>query len=106
VATTKTEKIAIENVNRPGHVRSIDADMYAALPKTSPGLTSVEIQEGVLAYLPEELFPEGAKAGWWTKGSAKEEAPTERAGARQAKSQDDDLSANVLPGETKPEAFA
>jgi hypothetical protein len=38
--------------------------------------------------------------------SAKKEAPTERGGARQAKSQDDDLSANVLPKETKPEAFA
>ena len=37
------------------------------LPKTSPGLTPAEIQERALAHLPEELFPEGAKAGWWTK---------------------------------------
>ena len=37
------------------------------LPKTSPGLTVVEIQERVIAHLPEELFPGGAKAGWWTK---------------------------------------
>jgi hypothetical protein len=27
----------------------------------------VEIQKQVLPHLPEELFPEGAKAGWWMK---------------------------------------
>jgi hypothetical protein len=37
------------------------------LPKTSPGLTVAEIQERVIAQLPEELFPRGAKAGWWVK---------------------------------------
>jgi hypothetical protein len=26
-----------------------------------------EIQERVIAPLPEELFPKGAKAGWWAK---------------------------------------
>ncbi len=26
-----------------------------------------EIQERAIAHLPEELFPEGAKAGWWAK---------------------------------------
>ena len=26
-----------------------------------------EIHERVIAHLPEELFPGGAKAGWWTK---------------------------------------
>ena len=26
-----------------------------------------EIQERVIAQLPEELFPRGVKAGWWAK---------------------------------------
>ena len=75
VATTKTEKMEIENVNHPGHVTRVDADMYESmkraflkiLPKTSPGLTGAEIRERVIAHLPGELFPEGAQAGWWTK---------------------------------------
>ena len=75
MATNKTDKIELENVNHPGHATRVDAGMYEAmkraflkvLPKTSPGLTAAEIREGVIAHLPEELFPEGAKAGWWTK---------------------------------------
>jgi uncharacterized protein DUF6958 len=69
------EKLELENVNHPGQVKRVDANMYEAmkraflkiLPKTSPGLTVAEIQERVAAHLPEELFPGGAKAGWWTK---------------------------------------
>jgi hypothetical protein len=75
VATKKTEKIEIGNVNHPGHITRVDADMYEAmkraflkvLPKKSPGLTEAEIRERVIAHLPEELFPKGAKAGWWAK---------------------------------------
>jgi hypothetical protein len=68
-------RVEIKNVNHPGHVTRVDADMYAAmkraflkiLPKTSPGLTVAEVQERVLVHLPEDLFPGGVKAGWWTK---------------------------------------
>jgi len=75
MTTNKAEKIEIENVNHPGHIRRVDADMYEAmkraflkiLPKTSPGMTLAETQERLVAHLPEELFPEGAKAGWWAK---------------------------------------
>jgi len=75
VETNKTEKIEIENVNILGRVRRVDADMYEAmkraflkiLPKPSPGLTEAEIRERLITHLPEELFPEGAKAGWWAK---------------------------------------
>jgi len=75
MTTNKTEKIKIENVNHPGHIRRVDADMYEAmkraflkvLPKTSPGLTLAETQKRLVAHLPEELFPEGARAGWWAK---------------------------------------
>jgi hypothetical protein len=74
-ATGKTEKIEVENGNHPGNVARVDADMYEAmkraflkiLPKKSPGLTVTEIQERVIAHLPEKLFPGGAKAGWWAK---------------------------------------
>ena len=70
MSTKKTEKIEMENVNHPGQVKRVDADMYEAmkrafmkiLPKKSPGLTEAEIRERVIAHLPGELFAEGAKA--------------------------------------------
>lgn len=75
MATDKTKKIDVANVNHPGQVKYVDADMYKAmrqaflriLPKTSPGLTLAEISKRLIAYLPEKLFPDGAKAGWWAK---------------------------------------
>ena len=74
-AKSKAEKIDVENVNTRGSVRSVDAEMYAAmkqafletLPKESPGPTLAEIRERLLAHLPDDLFPGGAKAGWWAK---------------------------------------
>jgi len=70
----KATKIQIENVLQPGKTYSADAAKYAAMKtavlavlKTSPGLTVAEVQERVLAHLPEDLFPGGAKAGWWMK---------------------------------------
>lgn len=68
-------KAEIRNVNHPGQVKYVDAELYSAmrgallriLPKTSPGLTEVDIRGKVLAHLPQDLFPGGAKAGWWTK---------------------------------------
>jgi len=76
MAPKKAIVIEVENVNHPGSVKLLQADMYEAvkraflkvLPKTSPGLTVEEIQERVLVHLPEKLFPRGAKAGWWLKG--------------------------------------
>ena len=75
MATNKSEKIEVENVNHPGQVTRVDQAKYEAmkraflkvLPKTSPGLTVAEVQERVIAHLPQKLFPGGAKAGWWTK---------------------------------------
>lgn len=75
MATSRTNKVELENVNHPGQVRNADAAMYEAmkralltiLPATSPGMTVAQIQERVLAHLPGELFLAGAKAGWWTK---------------------------------------
>jgi hypothetical protein len=41
--------------------------MLKVLPRKAPGLTEVEMREAVLRHLPDDLFPGGAKAGWWTK---------------------------------------
>ena len=68
-------KISIENVIRPGSTYAVDETKYeamkeaylAVLPDTSPGLTPVEIRTRLTPLLPEDLFPGGAKAGWWAK---------------------------------------
>ena len=69
------EKIIVENVKVPGISTRVSKVMYNAmqqamwvvLPTKSPGLTQAEIREAVVPYLPESLFPGGAKAGWWAK---------------------------------------
>ena len=73
--SSSEEKITVENVNVPGSTTRVDKAMYDAmkqamwevLPSRAPGLTQNEIREGVVAHLPENLFPGGAKAGWWAK---------------------------------------
>jgi Family of unknown function (DUF6958) len=68
-------KVAVENVNHPGKTTSLDKAPYEAmkkamlrvLPRKQPGFTPEEIQSAVLPLLPEDVFPGGAKAGWWTK---------------------------------------
>ena len=73
---TRTQgRVTIENVNHPGSSSSVDAGMYYAmrdallhvLPTTAPGLTEAEFRDAVLPHLPDDLFPGGAKAGWWSK---------------------------------------
>ncbi len=69
------EKITVENVNVPGRTTRVNRAMYEAmkhamwqvLPSESPGMTQNEIREAVVAHLPNELYPGGAKAGWWAK---------------------------------------
>jgi hypothetical protein len=71
----KSARIAVENLNHLGQVRRVDKEMYEAmkraflrvLPTTAPGLTLKEIQERLIARLPQDLCPKGAKAGWWAK---------------------------------------
>ena len=75
MAATKSRNIEIQNVLSPKHIVHVDADKYEAmkkaflkvLPKKLPGLTAAEIGEAILPHLPEDLFPGGAKAGWWKK---------------------------------------
>lgn len=69
------DRITVENVNVPGYTTRVGAAMYEAmrramwkvLPVGPPGLTQSEIREAVLPHLPEDLYPGGAKAGWWAK---------------------------------------
>ena len=75
MTTNKGDRIELENINHPGKTTLADAAMYAAmkravlnvLPAVSPGLTADELGQAVLAHLPQKLYPNGAKAGWWTK---------------------------------------
>lgn len=75
MATGKPATVAVENFLRMGKARQVNADMYQAMrqaylkvvPAKAPGLTVAEIQQRLLAHLPERLFPGGAKAGWWAK---------------------------------------
>lgn len=69
------DKVVVENVNVPGHTTRVDAAMYhaaraallKALPGDPPGLTQAEMIAATKEHLPEDLFPGGAKAGWWVK---------------------------------------
>jgi hypothetical protein len=73
--TTAPRRITIENVNVPDYTVQVDAAKYeamrkallAALPAKAPGLTQAEIRQAVVSHLAEDLFPGGAKAGWWAK---------------------------------------
>lgn len=72
---TSEERIAVENVNVPGRTTRVSAAMYRAmkeamwkvLPTEAPGLTQAQMREAVVPHLPEELYPGGAKVGWWSK---------------------------------------
>jgi len=67
--------ITVENVNVPGKTSRVNAAKYqamkramlAVLPTEAPGLTQDEIREAVIAHLPDDLYPQGATAGWWAK---------------------------------------
>jgi len=69
------EKVTVENVNVPGRTTRVNRVMYdamkqamwAVLPTEAPGLTQSEVREAVVKHLPEDLYPGGAKAGWWSK---------------------------------------
>jgi len=71
------DRIEIENVASPGHKMRVDRAKYdamkaallAVVPNDAPGMTVAEIKAGVLPLLPDDLFPGGAKAGWWLKAA-------------------------------------
>jgi hypothetical protein len=69
------DRVTVENVHTPGQTKHLDATKFnamrtallAVLPMSAPGLTQAEMGEAVLPYLPQDLFPGGATAGWWAK---------------------------------------
>lgn len=71
----RDDRIEIQNVNHPGRTTTVDRAMYeamrsallAVLPAGAPGLTETQYRLAVLAHLPASLYPDGAKAGWWSK---------------------------------------
>jgi hypothetical protein len=71
----QTRKVAVRNIVSPGSLRNVDAAKYEAmrtavltvLPAKAPGRTIAEVQKLVVSHLPEDLYPGGAKAGWWMK---------------------------------------
>ncbi|MBJ7438657.1 MAG: hypothetical protein JHD35_06500 [Sphingopyxis sp.] len=74
---TKTiERVEMLSISSPGHVVRVDKAKYdamkaallAVVPEQAPGLTVAEVKTAVLPRLPGDLFPGGAKAGWWLKG--------------------------------------
>jgi hypothetical protein len=75
MSANTSRKIEIENITSPGRITRVDADKYEAmrhaflkvLPAKPPGLTAEEIGKAILPHLPDDLFPGGAKAGWWKK---------------------------------------
>jgi hypothetical protein len=68
-------RVTVENVNVPGYKSTVDGTMYQAmykammkaLPTEAPGLSQADMTSAVVPFLPAELFPGGAKSGWWVK---------------------------------------
>jgi hypothetical protein len=69
------DRIEVRNITSPNHVTKVDRAKYdamraallAVLPATAPGPTVAEAQAALLPHLDQQLFPGGAKAGWWMK---------------------------------------
>ena len=75
--TTHNDKIEIENIVSPGHVYRVDRRKYEAMrkallgavPEGTPGITVADAKRKLLPKLPQDLFPNGDKAGWWLKAA-------------------------------------
>jgi hypothetical protein len=73
--TKAAERIEIQNVMSPNHSMRVDRVKYQemrkallkVLPRREPGLTVAEAMTALLPHLSQEIFPGGAKAGWWLK---------------------------------------
>ena len=71
----KGDKVEVQNVNHPGLIERVDAEKYTAtrramlavLTDQAPGMTAKELQAVMVPHLPQDLFPSGAKSGWWMK---------------------------------------
>lgn len=72
---TKDQMTEIENINVPGKTSRVNTQKYNAmrevllkvLPASAPGMSQAQMGQAVLPYLPEDLWPGGAKSMWWIK---------------------------------------
>ena len=70
-----SDRIEVRNVTSPHHITHVDRAKYdamrqalmAVLPDAPPGMTVAEALSALLVHLDNDLFPGGAKAGWWMK---------------------------------------
>ena len=70
-----SEKIEVENVNHPRQIARVDGAKYQAvraamlsvLPIDAPGLSAAQMKDAMRPVVPQEMFPGGAKLGWWQK---------------------------------------
>lgn len=70
-----SDRIEVRNVTSPNHITTVDRAKYmamrmalmAVLPDSDPGMTPAQAQIALLPGLDADLFPGGAKAGWWLK---------------------------------------
>lgn len=68
------DKVEVENPNT-GRKERLDRAKYEAmksallpvLPDAPPGMKVADAKAALLPNLDQNLFPEGAKAGWWLK---------------------------------------
>jgi hypothetical protein len=64
-------KIEMANFATPGRIGKVDRVKFLAMreallsvfPATAPGITSAEVKQQILHLLPQDLLPDGAKAG-------------------------------------------
>lgn len=69
------DKIEIESITSPDHKQRVDRAKYTdmrdallkVLPTDTAGMKVADAKVALLPHLSDDLFPEGAKAGWWLK---------------------------------------
>ena len=71
----KPETITVQNVNHPDYTGQVNAEKYEAmrkvllrvLPNRTPGLTQSGMLDAIKPHLPQDIWPDGKKSGWWMK---------------------------------------
>lgn len=68
------DTVEVSNVNHPAYRGHVNGAKYNAMKAAmragmagSNGMTQAEIKQAAKPHLPQELFPAGKAAGWWSK---------------------------------------
>ena len=68
------ETVEVLNVNHPDYRGRVNAAKYTAMKAAmikslagTYGMTQTEMKEATKPHLPQDLFPGGKAAGWWSK---------------------------------------